>query len=206
MSESLTVTQSSGLAELERIIQENLPAYCIVGIALMKIKNDRLYEKQYGTFEKYCKSRWNFERAHAYRLIKSSVVFQNLSPIGDIPKAEGVIRPLTKIKDPVKQREIYEKAIKTAPKGRVTAQHIEKTIKEVKKPKEFAQETSLSTGVTCISPQYRISDARAFATMAISQLERIRADDPCREEEMKRVMTWIQNHIKGEKTKCQKRF
>jgi hypothetical protein len=41
------------------------------------------------------------------------------------------------------------------------------------------------------------SDASAFATMAISQLERIRQDDPNREKELTRVGTWIITNKKG---------
>jgi len=38
----------------------------------------------------------------------------------------------------------------------------------------------------------RVSDALSFAAMAISQLERIRIDDPKREDAFVRVETWIQ--------------
>jgi hypothetical protein len=41
------------------------------------------------------------------------------------------------------------------------------------------------------------SDARDFATMAISQLERIRHDDPNREKELTRVGIWILTSKKG---------
>ena len=59
------------------------------------------------------------ERAHAYRLIKSSEVAQNLSPIGDIEN-EAQARPLTRIKDPDEQREAYQEAVRTAPEGKGT--------------------------------------------------------------------------------------
>ncbi len=42
-------------------------------------------------------------------------------PIGTLPKTESVVRPLTIIKDPEEQREVYQKAVETAPEGKVTA-------------------------------------------------------------------------------------
>jgi len=41
----------------------------------------------------------------------------------------------------------------------------------------------------------RASSAMQFSTMAISQLERIRSDDPQRREAFERVVAWINNHI-----------
>jgi hypothetical protein len=50
----------------------------------------------------------------------------NLSPVGDIqPTNERQVRPLTGL-GPKQQREVWKEAVKTAPKGQVTAAHIEK--------------------------------------------------------------------------------
>ena len=57
----------------------------------------KLYRASYGTFEDYCRERWGMKRAHAYRLIESSAVVGNLSPIGDIPATESQARPLAKL-------------------------------------------------------------------------------------------------------------
>ena len=52
----------------------------------------------------------------------------NLSTVVDI--SERAIRPLTKIKDPEEQREVYQKAVETAPEGKVTAKHVERVVKK----------------------------------------------------------------------------
>jgi len=78
-----------------------------VGTALLKIKEQQLYREQYQTFSEYCKQRWNMGRAHAYRLIASAKVAEELD--GD-PVSEGQVRPLTKIKDPDIRKEIWEEA------------------------------------------------------------------------------------------------
>ena len=48
-------------------------------------------------FEDYCRERWGWSRAHAYRQIDAAKVSKNLSPIGDIPITESQARPLTQL-------------------------------------------------------------------------------------------------------------
>ena len=50
------------------------------------------------------------KRAHAYRLIESAGVMDNLSPIGDKPATESQARPLSKL-PPEKQPEAWQAAI-----------------------------------------------------------------------------------------------
>jgi len=100
----------------------------------MKIRDSKLYRETHSTFEEYCKERWGFTRSYAYRLIASSEVTDNLSPMGDIPESERVTRPLTKL-PPEQQKEAFQKAVETAPEGKVTAKHVEKVVEEIKKPK-----------------------------------------------------------------------
>ncbi len=127
MAESLTVIEKTEFGQLEEIIQNGLRTFYEVGFALTKIRNNRYYRETHRTFEQYCKERWGFKKAHAYRLIASSEVRQNLSPIGDITGSESVLRPLVHL-PPEKQREVYEEAIKSAPDGKVTAKHIEELV------------------------------------------------------------------------------
>lgn len=178
MTEELTVIEQNNLVELEKTIQKNLSAFYEVGFALMQIRDNRLYREVYGTFEEYCKEKWGFERNYANKLIRASAVVENLGTNVPIPKGEGVVRPLTRIKDPAEQREVYQRAVETAPEGKVTAKHIEETVQEYKHT-----ETHI------------VSDAMTFAIMAISQLERIKNDDPKRQDALRRVARWIETHM-----------
>ena len=108
MSEELTVFEKQNLVELEETIQKNLTAFYEVGFALMQIRDNRLYRVEYGTFEEYCKEKWGMERRHAYRLIDGYKVSENLS---DRTQKEYTLRPLTRIKDPEEQREVYQKGL-----------------------------------------------------------------------------------------------
>ena len=182
MSEELTVIERNNLVELEETIQKNLTAFYEVGFALMQIRDNRLYREIYGTFEEYCKEKWDISRPRAYELMKAAEVKDNLSATADIP--ERHLRPLTRIKDPEQQREVYQKAVETAPDGKLTAKHVEETVSKMNKKGYIYTET------------YPVSDAMAFVTMAITQLERIRPNDPKRKEALLRMIRWAENKIK----------
>ena len=94
----------------------------------MQIRDNQYYRKTHSTFEGFCKEKWDISRPRAYQLIKAAEVQDNLSTMVDIPKSERSIRPLTSL-PPEQQREAYQKAVETAPEGKVTAKHIE-SIKE----------------------------------------------------------------------------
>lgn len=182
ISEELTVIEQKHFAELVLIVDNGMKTFYEVGMALMQIRDNRYYRKTHGTFEEFCKEKWGFDRTYAHRLIKSSEVVDNLLPTGNIPTSERAVRPLTRIKDPEEQREVYQRAVETAPEGKVTARHIEETAKKTMKPKEPEQK------VYHMNP---VSDAMVFAGMAISQLQRIQPDDPKRDEALRKVSSWI---------------
>lgn len=173
----LSVIEKSELSQLEATIEKHLSAFYEVGFALMQIRDNRYYRETHGTFEEYCKERWGFERNYANKLIRASEVKDNLGTNVPIPKSEAVLRPLTSL-PPEQQKEVYQKAVETAPDGKVTAKHIEKTIQEYKH-----------------TETYPVSDAMTFAGMAISQLERIRQDDPRRDEAIQKVMDWCDANL-----------
>lgn len=88
----------------------------------MQIRDNRLYRVEYGTFEEYCKEKWGISRPRAYELMKAAEVKENLSEISDKPIKESHTAALTRsgIKDPADQREVCQKAVETAPEGKVT--------------------------------------------------------------------------------------
>jgi len=71
---------------------------------------------------------WDFNRAHAYRLMGSAKVIETLSPIGDIkPTTESQARPLAKL-EPEQQRKVWQKTVETALSDKMTAAQIGKDI------------------------------------------------------------------------------
>jgi phage N-6-adenine-methyltransferase len=124
---ALTLRETKELSCHEAVIARGLKTFVEVGEALQAIRDGRLYRAQYATFEDYCQGRWNVERRHAYRLMDAAGVVQNVSNwTQTIPATESQARPLTNL-DPDQQREVWQAAVESAPNGRVTAAHVERT-------------------------------------------------------------------------------
>lgn len=135
MESALAITHNKQeLERLEGIIQKNIGAFYEVGRALMTIRNDELYLLKnggaYQTFEAYCKGAWDFSRIRAYQLMEAVEVKDRLLTPVNIPVTEFQIRPLVKL-EPDQQREAWQKAVETAPEGKVTAAHVSKVVKEM---------------------------------------------------------------------------
>ena len=79
---ALTTTENDALSQHEAVIQDGLAGFAQVGASLAAIKKGRLYRDVADTFEDYCKQRWGFKRAHAYRLIEAAGIVAEMSPIG----------------------------------------------------------------------------------------------------------------------------
>ncbi len=130
---------------------------------------------------------------YLYKQLEAAQVEKAICPkgqnqeIGQIP--ERHLRPLTSL-PPDEQREVYQRAVETAPEGKVTAKHVEETVKEVIERKEPTNKNGYIYTKT-----YPVSDAMAFVTMAITQLERIRPNDPKRKEALLRMIRWAENKI-----------
>jgi hypothetical protein len=132
----LSPDQQYQLETYEAIIAEGLKTFVKVGVALMQIRERRLYRGQYSTFEAYCQERWGMKRSYAHRTIEAAkIVTEDLLPIGNIPDEppaetlplpanEAQVRPLTAL-PPEVRREAWQQAVETAPSGRVTATHVQ---------------------------------------------------------------------------------
>jgi len=77
--------------------------------ALAEIRDAKLYRIEHKTFEEYCRTKWNFTKTQANRLIGAAQVTENLTPMGVKPNTESQARPLTKL-PPDKQPEAWSKA------------------------------------------------------------------------------------------------
>lgn len=155
-----------------------------------------LYEREgwsamgYASWRECVAAEFQQGQAYLYRQLEAAQTEKVISPTGENQIPERQLRPLTKLRDdPEKQKEAWQKAVDTAPDGKVTAAHVASVVKEMtgaEKPKPAPK------------PQ-EPSDAMAFAAIAISQLERIHPKDPKRSEALVKVERWIQKHKGGER-------
>ena len=138
---TLSTQEVDEFATCERIIERGLRTFLDVGVALLKIRDLRLYRVDYATFEEYYRDRWSLERSQVYRLMDAAEVTRNLqnSPMGEfpLPANERQARPLVRLKDPAQQREAWHQAVSTA-NGRITADHVAMVVREI-----LAQQSSI---------------------------------------------------------------
>jgi len=113
----------SRLTECERVIERGMKTFTEVGAALMEIREGKLYRQDFGTFEDYCRERWNFTQQYATGLIRATNVIENLKTetmVSVFPVSERQARPLTRL-EPEQQRQAWQQVIDTAPNGKITA-------------------------------------------------------------------------------------
>ncbi len=128
--DSLSLNEVGRLAELETIIEQGIQTFIEVGNALLEIRDSRLYRQEYTTFEEYCQKRWDLKRRRAYQLIEAAetVSTLNVQNFAHRPN-ESQARALAQIEEPEARREVWQKAVETAPDGKITARHVETVVK-----------------------------------------------------------------------------
>jgi len=138
----LTAGEMREYQEQVAIIRENRKgpkAFYRVGVALKWIKEWKLYQQDYSTFEEFCDGCLGISRTHANRLVAASNVVENIALMGLIsPVNEAQARPLTKLEKYGEaaqrlQRKAWQIAVekaKTLSSG-ITARVVEEAVEQV---------------------------------------------------------------------------
>jgi hypothetical protein len=71
--------------ELEATIEAGVRTFVDVGLALLEIRDTRLYRASYPTFDAYCRERWAFSRVRAHQLIEGAEVAGLLTVVNSVP-------------------------------------------------------------------------------------------------------------------------
>jgi hypothetical protein len=97
----LNPDERKALQRCERIIIKGAAEFIRVGLALKEIKDRKLHRETHASFEAYCLERFDFKRAHGYRLIEEATAVADLqmSPMGDklLPQNERQARELAAV-------------------------------------------------------------------------------------------------------------
>lgn len=127
---TLTTIETERLSALETTIEQGLQTFVEVGNALMEIRDSRLYRATFGTFEEYCRERWGVSKPYATQMIQAAKTVGNLVAIATVlPTNEAQVRPLTKLSSE-QQLTVWPLVVDTAPNGKITAAHVQKTVDE----------------------------------------------------------------------------
>lgn len=148
-SGELSVAETAELSQFETVIEKNLRGFYEVGTALAKIRDSRLYRETHDTFQDYCWDRWEISWNYAYKQMASSQVIDNLKSctIVQRPTNEAQARPLTQLETPELQQEAWLEAVRTAPDGKVTGDHVYTVVNEMIYPK--TEESQKETRPLC---------------------------------------------------------
>ena len=68
----MSVRKTNPLAELEETIARGKKRFVEMGLALGIIRELRLYRREYGSFDEYCRAKWGCGGRRAYRLIRAA--------------------------------------------------------------------------------------------------------------------------------------
>ncbi len=150
--ESLTVPEVDRKAQLEATIERGMQTFVEVGLALMEIRDGRLYRAEFGTFEEYCQERWGWTDRRARMLISAAGVMDNLktgTTVPVLPANEAQVRPLATL-PPDLQRAAWREAVDTAPNGKVTGPHVQAVVDRMTEPDDDDDETDTLYCVSCI--------------------------------------------------------
>lgn len=133
MNKSLTPTQKALLTACEAEIEKNMEGAKVLASALQRIKSQKLYQAEYGTFEEYCERRWNRSRRWGYQVIEAAEVAENVQSIAqNCPPLTTTNAVLLSSLPADEQAEAYEEAVATAPEGKVTAKHVKAVVEDRK--------------------------------------------------------------------------
>jgi hypothetical protein len=121
------------LQELEVVIARGAQAFVEVGIALLEIRESRLYrERGFERFEDYCQTRWGSRRDWADKQIRAARVVDVLGPVHTtVCTTERHARELAPLlDDPVALAQIWDKTVEET-NGKPTAKLIREKVRDV---------------------------------------------------------------------------
>ena len=131
VSEALSPAEVETLEHYEQIIAQGIKTFVAVGQALLAIRDQRLYRQSSPTFEDYLRQRWDLVapclstdgclRGRGERVCNCRHCSRERSP--GSTTHQSATRAAT--------RSVGE-VVETAPAGKVTAKHVQATVKRVK--------------------------------------------------------------------------
>ncbi len=134
----LSLQEEQDLWRCESKIKEGLQTFREVGEALARIRDQRLYRVEFGTFQEYCQKRWNITARRGRQLMDASEVVRNLlaersessseasGQSAVLPATESQARPLSRL-PATEQPQAWQEAVE-ASGGKPTARDVEEAV------------------------------------------------------------------------------
>jgi len=146
----MSIRESQRLVELEKTIARGKKTFVEVGLALAEIRDLRLYKREYGGFEEYCREKWGWAKAYANHVIRAADVVKCLpAETATIVATEAAARELGKA-EPAQRAGVIQAIVDEGKP--VTAAEIKKHIPPVPTQPSDAQGTSRPTSPAVAPP------------------------------------------------------
>ncbi|MGL4881121.1 MAG: hypothetical protein ACRC8K_08640 [Waterburya sp.] len=138
----LTVSEESDRDSLERKVER---AFYEAGMALMELRDRRLYRSTHATFEEYCRDRFDYTRRRPYQLIEAALIYDNLIEkcvkfLHILPTKEGQVQPLSQLEreeQPLAWETAVEEAGGKVPTGRIVKNVVQRIKDKTSAPVPF---------------------------------------------------------------------
>lgn len=78
---ALTADEAADFQACEVTINEGLSTYVDVGVALVRIRENKYYRDKHDSWEAYCRERWQMSARHALETIATAIVFINVTSV-----------------------------------------------------------------------------------------------------------------------------
>jgi hypothetical protein len=138
----LTTEEESDRNLLERKVER---AFYEAGMALMQLRDRRLYRSTHATFEDYCRDRFDYTRRRPYQLIEAALIYDNLIDkcakiLHILPTKEGQVQPLSQLdreSQPLAWSTAVEEAGGKVPTGRIVKEVVQRIKDKTSVPISF---------------------------------------------------------------------
>jgi hypothetical protein len=128
----LSEAEQASYFACQEVVRMGWNSFVDVGLALSQIREERLYREEYGTFEQYCRSRWDYGRRYVNQMISAAQLFRFLGAncSQTKPDHESQVRPLIGL-TPEQTKSVWESAVQKARGRRVTGAVVKKAVKDL---------------------------------------------------------------------------
>jgi len=139
-SVSLSIEERTEFDKYREVVRKSLGTFVAVGLALVSIRDKKLYRESHDSFEAFVLSDWQMSKGHANRQIVAAELVRKLSKLGVKPVSEAQVRPLTRLK-PALAEACWTRAVEMGGvDGPVTADLVKQAVVEMS-PKREAKPT-----------------------------------------------------------------
>lgn len=128
----LSEMEMAELMACEAVIANDWENEVQVGMALIQVRDNKLWRNDYRDFKAYYRVRWAFSHTKVYRLVSAVGIYKNLVQMKDVPKpeSEASLRPLIPL-TPEQAQQVWQKAAALASGNPITERLVRRAVKEL---------------------------------------------------------------------------